>query len=112
MTSSVIVHNLLSSVSAYRIPYLLILQLLRNSLRRRVVAPSLDDLALPLRPPSTHKLTSNRIECSNARLPPLPERVQSNAECAAEHPQNSNNDPACKELLAEDVAGAIHGHGP
>nr|POE79974.1 upf0658 golgi apparatus membrane protein [Quercus suber] len=42
----------------------------------------------------------------------LPERVEADAEAAAEEPEDADGDPAGEEGLAEDVAGAVHGHRP
>lgn len=45
-------------------------------------------------------------------LPPLEHGEQAHCEKGAEDPDDANNHPAGKELLAENVATAIHGHGP
>ena len=46
------------------------------------------------------------------RLPPLPERENAHAGRTAEQPQDPDRHPAGEEALAEDIPGAIHGHGP
>lgn len=46
------------------------------------------------------------------RVPALEERVHTNHEDGHEEPQDTNDDPAGEEFLAENVARAVHGHGP
>lgn len=45
-------------------------------------------------------------------VPSLPQRVEANAESAAEEPYDADGYPTSEEFLAEDVSGAVHGHWP
>lgn len=45
-------------------------------------------------------------------VPSLPQRVEANAESAAEEPYDADGYPAGEEFLAEDISGAVHGHWP
>jgi hypothetical protein len=45
-------------------------------------------------------------------LSAFPERIHADGEGGAHEPDDADNDPAGEEGLAEDVAGAVEGHGP
>lgn len=45
-------------------------------------------------------------------LSALEDREQTHGKQRTENPNDADNDPASEELLAEDVATAIHGHWP
>ena len=47
-----------------------------------------------------------------AAVAALPEGVDADAHGAEEEPDDADGDPAGEEFLAEDVAGAVEGHGP
>ena len=57
-------------------------------------------------------LKMDQMLCGLRLCRPSEERIQAHAEDAEEQPHDANNDPAGEELLAEDVAGAVHGHRP
>jgi hypothetical protein len=42
----------------------------------------------------------------------LPQREEDDAKRGAEQPEDADDDPAAEEGFAEDVAGAVHRHGP
>lgn len=52
------------------------------------------------------------LEGAGERLAALKDGEQADAEEGAEDPDDADHDPAGEELLGEDVAGAVHGHGP
>ena len=89
----------------------------RNFLRRRAGARLLNDLSMVHLPGSIRLLPARDIEEDSLDgtrhgLAALDNRVHTHTERGTEHPEDPHRHPACEELLAEHVAGAVHGHGP
>nr|POE52275.1 hypothetical protein CFP56_70194 [Quercus suber] len=61
---------------------------------------------------ATGEVKPDGVERVGAGAAAFPERIQTDAEAAAEEPKDGDGDPAGEEGFAEDVAGAVHGHGP
>lgn len=52
------------------------------------------------------------LDCPGKGLATLEDREYADSQERAEDPDDADRNPAGKELLAEDVAGTIEGHGP
>lgn len=62
--------------------------------------------------PAPRQLRDDAAQHARARVPALPDGVDGDGAGAAEDPDNGDGDPAGEEGLGEDVAGAVHWHGP
>lgn len=52
------------------------------------------------------------LECSSEVLASLKDREETDCDERADKPHNADDNPSREELLAKDVASAVHGHGP
>lgn len=64
------------------------------------------------RPTLSSQIFDDTLESVRHTVSSFKQGVKSYAECTAKHPKDTHGYPASKELFAENISRAIHGHRP